>query len=81
VVNGRWYVGKGRLQASGDRGLNQDSGVRMKSIRFPPIAFCSLPTAYGVGRELELPGLLARTAVYDNMSLSKGKEKTSNFKN
>ena len=70
VVGGRW--GKNRIQ---------DSGVRMKSICFPPSAFCLLPTAYCNWWGFWLAGVLARTAVYDNMSPPTGKEKTSNFKN
>ena len=40
----------------------------MKSIYFPPSAYCLLPTAYCIRGEFELAGLLARTAVYDKMS-------------
>jgi hypothetical protein len=36
--------------------------------------------AYSVGEELELAGLLARTAVYDKMSSQTVKEETSSFK-
>ena len=54
----------------------------MKSICFPPSAFCLLPTAHCLlhSRGVELAGLLAGTAVYDKMSWPTGKDKTSNFK-
>ena len=52
----------------------------MKSTCFPLFAYCSLPTAYCIGREFGLAALLARTAVYDKMSPPTGKEKTSDFK-
>ena len=59
---------------------SQESGVRIKSICFPPSAFCLLPTAYCVRGEFELAGLLARTAVNDKMSPPTGKEKTCTLK-
>jgi hypothetical protein len=46
----------------------------MKSICFPPSAYC-------IRGEIELEGPLARSAVYDKMSPPTGKERTSNFKN
>ena len=68
----------GQKQDSGFR--SRKSGVRMKSICFPPSAFCLLPTAYCNWWGFWLAGVLARTAVYDKMSPPKRKEKTSNFK-
>jgi hypothetical protein len=59
----------------------------MKSICFPPsafclppTAFCLLPTAYCNWWGFWLAGVLARTAVYDNMSPPKREERTNNFK-
>jgi len=48
----------------------------MKSICFPPTAYCLLYL-----REAGWRGLLAGMAALDKMSPPTGKEKTSNFKN
>ena len=61
----------------------RDSGVRMKSICFPPTAFCLLPTAYcllHLRAEFELAGLLACAAVFDKMSPRTVEGRTRDFK-
>ena len=54
----------------------------MKSICFPPSAFCPLPAAYCLRGEFELAGIWASTADYDKMSpLAWERRNLSNFKN
>ena len=67
-----------RILESGFRSQNEEH--LLSAFRLPLTAYCPPPTAFCTRVEFELAGLLVRTADYDRMSMSKGKEKTSNFK-
>jgi hypothetical protein len=73
-------VGKGRFQESGFR--SQKSGVGSENEEHLLSAFCLLLTADCLLQLVGVlvAGVLARTAVYDNMSPPKREERTNNFK-